>query len=306
MPDLFQERGGIARRAECGVACFLVYQRLEVLREGVPQFLNIGQALLARGGGIANAEVPRQAAEVQQQVADGGANVKANRPKIAELSVDGLQAAVGHKNRTAVNVSVQQGFGVREKAVLEGGHGDFKLGVVAQGGNVVFQIGRVAVARVDLVRIVKEQIFGDLAHLRVDEFRYLRFFIVRMQIKIAGVEQGVSQIFPQLTRRLGVVNVVNQLAAPDAMAGEIFHHHHRQFRVKVVDFHRVLRAVLVMLDQGLRFKTGTIQRQRPGFADAAYIGQRLLNDDAAHARAVENFKDQVEVAVADFLRLYQR
>ena len=90
------------------------------------------------------------------------------------------------------------------------------------------------------------------------------------------------------------------------MAGEIFHHHHRQFRVKVVDFHRVLRAVLVMLDQGLRFKTGTIQRQRPGFADAAYIGQRLLNDDAAHARAVENFKDQVEVAVADFLRLYQR
>ncbi len=125
VPDLFQECGGIARCAECGVAGFLVCQHLEALRKGVPQFLNIGQALLARGGGIANAEVPRQAAEVQQQVADGGANVKANRPEIAELSVDGLQAAVGHKNRTAVNVSVQQGFGVREKAVLEGGHGDF-------------------------------------------------------------------------------------------------------------------------------------------------------------------------------------
>lgn len=90
------------------------------------------------------------------------------------------------------------------------------------------------------------------------------------------------------------------------MAGEIFHHHHRQFRIKVVDFHGVLRAVLVMLDQGLRFKTGTIQRQRRGFADAAYVGQRLLNDDAADARAVENFKNQIEVAVAHFLRLYQR
>ena len=158
----------------------------------------------------------------------------------------------------------------------------------------------------DLVRIVEEQIFGDLAHLRVDEFCHLRFFLVRMQIKVAGVEQGVSQIFPQLMRCLGVIIIFDQLAAPDAMAGEIFHHHHRQFRIKVVDFHRVLRAVLVMLDQGLRFKTGAVQRQRPGFADAAYIGQRLLNDDAAHARAVENFKDQVEVAVADFLRLYQR
>ena len=201
---------------------------------------------------------------------------------------------------------MQQGFGMRKEAVLQGGHSDFKLGVVAQGGNIVLQIGRVAVARVDLVRIVKEQIFGDLAHLRVDEFCHLRFFLVRMQIKIAGVEQGVSQIFTQLPRRLRVVNVVNQLAAPDAMAGEIFHHHHRQFRVKVVDFHRVLRAVLVMLDQGLRLQASAIQRQRPGLADAAHIGQRLLNDDAAHPRAIEYFKDQVEVAVADFLRLHQR
>ncbi len=126
-----------------------------------------------------------------------------------------------------------------------------------------------------------------------------------MQIKIAGVEKGVSQIFPQLTRCLWVIIISDQLAAPDAMAGEIFHHHHRQFRIKVVDFHGVLRAVLVMLDQGLRLEAGTIQRQRPGFADAAYVGQRLLNDDAADALSIENFKNQIEVAVAHFLRLYQ-
>ena len=68
MPDLFQERGGIARRAERGVARFLVCQRLEAFREGVPQLLNIGQALLARGGGIANAQMPRQAVPTSKPI----------------------------------------------------------------------------------------------------------------------------------------------------------------------------------------------------------------------------------------------
>ena len=75
--------------------------------------------------------MPRQAAEVEQQVADGGADVKAHRPEIAELGIDGLQAAVGDKNRAAVDIPVQQGFSLRKEAVLEGGHGNFQLGVVA-------------------------------------------------------------------------------------------------------------------------------------------------------------------------------
>jgi|GEM_PF-4902131 len=126
-----------------------------------------------------------------------------------------------------------------------------------------------------------------------------------MQVKIAGVEQGVGQVFPQLTGRLGVINIVDQLAAPDFMAGEIFHHHHRQFRVEVVDLHRVLRAVLIVLYQGLCFETGAVQRQRPGFPHTAHVGQRLFNDDAAYARAVENLKHQIKVAVAHLLRLHQ-
>ncbi|MNP78993.1 hypothetical protein D3C76_1767330 [compost metagenome] len=68
----------------------------------------------------------------------------------------------------------------------------------------------------------------------------------------------------------------------------------------------MLRAMLIVLDQGLRFKTGAIQRQRPGLADAAHIGQRLFDDDAAHALGIKNFKHQIEVAVAHFLRLHQR
>lgn len=90
------------------------------------------------------------------------------------------------------------------------------------------------------------------------------------------------------------------------MAGEIFHHHHRQFGVEVVDFHRVLRAVLVVFDQRLRLQAGAIQGQWPGFADAAHIRQRLLNNDAAYTLGIENFEHQIEVTVAHFLRLHQR
>ncbi len=64
----------------------------------------------------------------------------------------------------------------------------------------------------------------------------------------------------------------------------------------------MLRAVLEMLDQRLRLKTGTIERQGPGFAHAAHVGQRLFDDDAADALGVENFKHQIEIAVADLLR----
>ena len=60
--------------------------------------------------------------------------------------------------------------------MLQGGHGNFQLGVIAQGGDIVFQLCRIVVALVDLVRIVKEQIFSDLAHLRVNELGNLRFF----------------------------------------------------------------------------------------------------------------------------------
>ncbi len=158
----------------------------------------------------------------------------------------------------------------------------------------------------DLVRIVEEQIFRDFAHLRVNEFCHLRFFLVRVQVEIAGVEQRVCQVFPQLTCGLWVVMIFNQLAAPDAMAGEIFHHHHRQLRVVMVDFHGVLRAVPVVLDQRLRLQARTVQRQRPGLADAAHIRECLLNDDTAHALGIVNFENQIKVTVAHFLRLYQR
>jgi hypothetical protein len=67
-----------------------------------------------------------------------------------------------------VNITVQQGFGLGEEAVL-GRPRQFLTGR-RRAGRTSFSSGRVVVALVDLVRIVEEQIFGDLAHLRVNEF----------------------------------------------------------------------------------------------------------------------------------------
>ena len=72
-----------------------------------------------------------------------------------------------------------------------------------------------------------------------------------------------------------------------------------------MDFYRVLRAVLIVGDQGLRFETGAVEGQRPGFADAAHVGQGLFDDRPADALAIEHFKHQIEVAIAHFLRADQ-
>lgn len=68
-PDFLQKGGGVAGVSQRRVAGFLRRQRLEALGEGGPQLVDVVQPLLARGGGIANAELARQAAVVQQQVA---------------------------------------------------------------------------------------------------------------------------------------------------------------------------------------------------------------------------------------------
>jgi hypothetical protein len=80
MPHLFQERGGIARRASAASRVFSPPAPGSVPRRcsTAPEYRS-GAA--RGGGGIANAQMPRQAAEVQQQVADGGADIKANRAK---------------------------------------------------------------------------------------------------------------------------------------------------------------------------------------------------------------------------------
>jgi len=105
-PHLFQKLADVTRLGQRRIAGFLARQRLETLGEGVPQRGDIGQALLARVGGFADAELARRAAVVQQQVADSRTNVKAHRAEIPELGVDSLQAAVGDKNRAAVNIAV--------------------------------------------------------------------------------------------------------------------------------------------------------------------------------------------------------
>lgn len=87
--------------------------------------------------------------------------------------------------------------------MLERGHRQLQLGIFSQGGDVGFQRGWIAVALMNLIRIVKEQILGNFAHLGVDKLRHTGLFLVRMQIKVAGVEQRLGGIPPAGWRRAG-------------------------------------------------------------------------------------------------------
>ena len=106
VPDFFQERAGIAGVGQRRIARFLRCQRLEAFGKRIPQRLNIVQTLFASRGRIANAQMPRQAAVVQQQVADGGTDIKTYRAEITELRIDGFKTVLGNKNGTAVNIAV--------------------------------------------------------------------------------------------------------------------------------------------------------------------------------------------------------
>ena len=69
--------------------------------------------------------------------------------------------------------------------------------------------------------------------------------------------------------------------------------------------HRVAWAQRPVDQQRFRFDTRPIQRQRPGFPHATYIRQRLFDNHPADAVSITDFKDQVQIAIAD-LRELQR
>ena len=60
-PDFLQKGGSVAGVSQGRVAGFLRRQRLEAFGEGGPQLVDIVQPLFARGGGVANTELARQA-----------------------------------------------------------------------------------------------------------------------------------------------------------------------------------------------------------------------------------------------------
>ena len=125
-----------------------------------------------------------------------------------------------------------------------------------------------------------------------------------MEVEIAGVKQHLRQIVAKLAGRPGIVDVSDKLSAPDAVVGKIFHHHHRQLGIKVMDFYRVLRAVLIVGDRVCASRRAR-SRVSGRFADAAHVGQGLFDDRPADALTIEHFKHQIEVAIAHFLRADQ-
>ena len=118
-----------------------------------------------------------------------------------------------------------------------------------------------AIALMIDIRIGKEQIFGDLAQLGIGETADFRFLLLRRLIK-SEVWNSVCAVFRQLPGRQRVIVALHQLAAPDAMVGKVFLHHHRQFGIVMQDFYRMPRAEAAVDQQRFRFDARPIQRQR--------------------------------------------
>ena len=89
----------------------------------------------------------------------------------------------------------------------------------------------------------------------------------------------------------------DQTLAHDDMRRKVFHHDHRLLTIEVEDLRRQARRVAALLDERVVFEPRPLERQRPGFADEAHIGQGLLDHDAA-GRPLDD-EDEIEVAVAD-------
>lgn len=185
--------------------------------------------------------------------------------------------------------------------MFQAGDGQLQRRILTQRLHLRQQRRLEAIALMIDIRIGKEQIFGDLAQLGIGETADFRFLLLRRLIKIGGVEQRLRQVFRQLPGRQRVIVALHQLAAPDAMVGKVFLHHHRQFGIVMQDFYRMPRAEAAVDQQRFRFDARPIQRQRPGFAHATHVGQRLFDDHPAHPFAIADLEHQVQVAVTDLV-----
>ncbi len=172
-PHPFQKGGGVAGSKPAPRRGFSPPPAPGSARQGGPQLVDVVQPLLAARGGIANAELARQAAVVQHQVADGGTDIEADGAEVAELGVDGLQAAFGNEDRPAVDIAVQQRFRMgKGNGASSAATRQLKLRRRRAGAATsASSSAGVAIALVDLIQVVKDQILDDLAHRRVNKLR---------------------------------------------------------------------------------------------------------------------------------------
>jgi hypothetical protein len=94
-----------------------------------------------------------------------------------------------------------------------------------------------------------------------------------------------------------ILDPADQTLAHDDMRRKVFHHDHRLLAVEMENLRRQARGVAALFDERVVFEPRALERQWPGFADEAHIGQRLLDHEPA-GRPLDD-EDEIEVAVAD-------
>lgn len=111
------------------------------------------------------------------------------------------------------------------------------------------------------------------------------------------MKQRRSEKFGDVGGEARVLDPADQTFAHDDMRRKVLHHDHRLLAIEVEDLRRQARGVAALLDERVVFEPRPLERQRPGFANEAHIGQRLLDHEPA-GRPLDD-EDEVEVAVAD-------
>lgn len=99
-------------------------QRQEALVETQPHFTHIVKTIFTRSGRFTRWQQARCRAVTDQQIAQRTADIKTHRAVETELCINHFQSAFLHKDRTAVNIPMQQGFSVAVEAMLQATHGD--------------------------------------------------------------------------------------------------------------------------------------------------------------------------------------
>ena len=235
----------------------------------------------------------------QDEIGDQRADVEAHRAEEGEFWVDDANVARRRHDRAGVKVAMNERFGAAQEFELHrlGRRLERAVGADFQGD--IVELRRRPVVQLGVaVGIGEHQILSDLAQLGVGaEHRNPSLLFACGKVKIGRLEQGRGHEFRQRLGETRVFDAGDQAVAHDDMRRQVLHDDERLGFVEQDDFRRQPGRAFVFSHERLTFEERAIQRQRPGFADQADVGQRLLNDH--RPRGALDDEHQIEIPVAD-------
>ena len=139
-----------------------------------------------------------------------------------------------------------------------------------------------AVERRLAIGIGEDQILGDAAELDIAREQLEAALVLgRRRGEHRGIEQRFGEKFGDVGGEARIFYPADQALAHDDVRRKVFHDDHRLLAVEMEYLRHQARRVTRLFDERVVLEPRSLERQRPGFADEAHIGQRLLDDETA-------------------------